>query len=69
MFAIASSKGRTARSFGGLRMTKTPTKLCHPMFAIASSKGRTARSFGGLRMTKTHTKRCHPMFANDPQIV
>jgi hypothetical protein len=50
MFVHLSSKKRTARSFGGLRMTEKGG--CHPMFAHLSSKKRTARSFGGLRMTK-----------------
>ncbi len=65
MFASLSSKGRTARSFGGLRMTEK-WEDCHPMFASLTSKGRTARSFGGLRMTEKRgglsSYVCKPLF-------
>jgi len=48
--------GKTARSFGGLRMTKKweDVILC---LQIPFLEGKTARSFGGLRMTMMGERR------------
>ncbi len=65
MFAHLSSKVRTARSFGGLRMT-VKVEGCHPK-ALSFCIHPADSSLNGL-LLYTATTPSNPMFANDHNI-